>query len=211
MTALEQWLQQATRSLAKEPAAQVRCEIQEHYESARETARADGVSEQDAERKAIAALGDAKAANCEYRKVLLTRAEARLLREGNWEARMVCHRPGFKPFLLLLVAAALLGAAVFYRDGVGATAQVLLVAGIVLGVLFGAPFLPIYTPSRSRVYRYVKWTMLLGMFALIFGRDAWKWSWLLVSCLWPVFWVEWRRMSIRRKLRVADWPKQLYL
>ena len=40
MTALESWLQQATRHLSAESAAQVRTEIREHYESAREAALA---------------------------------------------------------------------------------------------------------------------------------------------------------------------------
>ena len=36
-------------------------------------------------------------------------------------------------------------------------------------------------------------------------------SWLLISCLWLVARIEWTRVSIRRKLPVAEWPKQLYL
>ena len=38
MTGLDSWLKQATRSLAKDAAAQVRIEIQEHYEAARDWA-----------------------------------------------------------------------------------------------------------------------------------------------------------------------------
>jgi hypothetical protein len=40
---------------------------------------------------------------------------------------------------------------------------------------------------------------------------AFQWSWLLIACLWPVAQVEWTRISIRRKLPVAKWPRQLYL
>lgn len=37
-------------------------------------------------------------------------------------------------------------------------------------------------------------------------------SWLmLISCAWPLLWVEWTLFSLRRKLPVAEWPKQLYL
>jgi hypothetical protein len=46
---------------------------------------------------------------------------------------------------------------------------------------------------------------------LAFGPSALKMWWLLMSCLWPVVWIEWARISIRRKLPVAEWPKQLYL
>jgi hypothetical protein len=86
--------------------------------------------------------------------------------------------------------------------------------------LFTAPFLPVYTrPSRGRVFRYVKWVVLLGTLGLAFGTDAhswsWllmlKWSWLLTACLWPLIWIEWTRVSIRRKIPIAQWPRQLYL
>jgi len=52
--------------------------------------------------------------------------------------------------------------------------------------------------------------VLAGTLLLAFGPDALKWSWL-TSCLWPLAWIEWTRISIRRKLPVAQWPKQLYL
>jgi GTP cyclohydrolase III len=65
MTRLDNWLKQATRYLSKDSVAQVRTEIQEHYESAREAAmiRPGGVTPEEADRLALAALGDAKAAN----------------------------------------------------------------------------------------------------------------------------------------------------
>jgi len=65
MTPLEQWLADATRGLSAESASRVREEIQQHYDSATE---AGG--------DAIAALGDPRAANRAYRKVLLTEQEA---------------------------------------------------------------------------------------------------------------------------------------
>src|SRR5882724_848375 len=102
MTALDIWLKQATRHLAQASAAQVRGEIQEHYESAREAAMSSGASADEADRLAVAALGDSQVANCQYRNVLLTSAEARLLREGNWEARAVCSRPWLKGMFLAI-------------------------------------------------------------------------------------------------------------
>lgn len=65
MNPLEQWLSAATRYLSAESAAQVRAEIQQHYDSACEAGD-----------DAIAALGDPRAANRAYRKALLTEQEA---------------------------------------------------------------------------------------------------------------------------------------
>jgi hypothetical protein len=215
MTALDSWLKQATRHLSADSAAQVRAEIREHYDSAREAALAipggATTDEDEADRLAVAALGDAKTANCEYRKVLLTAAEARMLRQGNWEARALCSRPWLRWLLLAMTAATVFAANEFFLRGAISLAATLMAGGIAIGLIFAAPFLPIYTPLRGRVFRCVRWAALLAIFGLAFGPNVLKWSWLLVSCLWPVFWVEWTRISIRRKLPVAEWPKQLYL
>jgi hypothetical protein len=208
---LEAWLKEATRCLARDSAAQVRSEIQEHYEAAREAAVSDGSTAAEAERIAIAQMGDPRAANRQYRKVLLTSAEARLLRKGNWEVRAICSRPGLKRLLLAVPAAALLASAVLFFAGAIDTARLLLGGGIALGLLFVAPFLPVYTPPRARVFRIVKWVAMIAMLGLAFGPNALRWCWLLASCLWPLAWTEWTRTSIRRKLPVAKWPKQLYL
>ena len=204
MTGLDSWLKQATRHLSRDSVAQVRTEIQEHYESALEAAMSGGASAEEADRLAVTALGDAKDANCKYRNVLLTSAEARILREGNWEARAVCSRPWLKWGALLIAAGLFLAGAI-------TAAWALLVGGIAMGLLFAAPFLPVYTRSRGRVFRCVKWAVLLGTLGLAFGPDVLKWSWLLFSCLWPMVWIESTRISIRRKLPIAEWPKQLYL
>lgn len=211
MTRLDSWLNRATRHLSKDSLAQVRTEIQEHYESAREAAIESGATADEADRLALADLGDAKAANRQYRRVLLTSAEARMLREGSWEARAVCSRPWLKRLLLAMPVAALFAAAALFLTGSITVAWALLVGGIGIGLLVAAPFLPVYTPSRGRIFRVVKWVVLLSMFGLAFGPDTLKWSWLLFSCLWPMGWIEWTRVSIRRKLPVAEWPRHLYL
>jgi hypothetical protein len=211
MTGLETWLKQATRCLSRDSAAQVRTEIQEHYQSAREDALGKGVKDDEADLLALTALGDAKTANRQYRNVLLTSAEARVLGDAKWEARVVCSRNWLKWLALAMPLVALLAATAFFRAGAIAIARVLLVGGIGMGVWFVAPFLPVYTPARGRVFRFVKWFALLGMLGLAFEPLALQWSWLLISCLWPVFWIEWTRVSIRRKLPVAEWPKALYL
>src|SRR5271165_5355508 len=89
---LETWLRRATRQLSATSAAQVRSEIQEHYESARDEALGGGAAPNEADRRALASLGDARTAGRHYRKVLLTASEDRLLRETTWEARAVCSR-----------------------------------------------------------------------------------------------------------------------
>jgi hypothetical protein len=187
----------------------VRTEIQEHYESAREEAASRGTSGDEADRLAVTALGDAKAANCQYRNVLLTSGEARVLRDARWEARAFCS-PWLKWPLLAMPVVALLAATISFRAGASAIARVLLVGGVGMGLWFTLPFLPVYTPSRGRIVRCVKWAVLVATLGLAFGSDALKWSWLLFSCLWPMAWIEWTRVSVRRKLPVAEWPKALY-
>jgi hypothetical protein len=46
---------------------------------------------------------------------------------------------------------------------------------------------------------------------LAFGPGALGISWLVILCVWQLTHVELQRASIRRKLPVADWPRQLYL
>ncbi len=211
MSEIEIWLKQATRCLSRDSAAQVRAEIQQHYESARETALNGGATGEEADRLAMSALGDARTANRQYRKVLLTSAEARVLGQGNWEARALCAHSRLKNGLLAIPLAALAAAVGFYLNGSMDLARVLLAVGIAMGLLFTAPFLPIYTVSRGRVFRVVRWVALASVLWLAWGPDALKWSWLLFSCLWPVYWIERTRVSIRRKLPIGRWPKQLYL
>lgn len=211
MMELDNWLGQATRRLSRDSAARVRTEIREHFEAARETAMSGGASAEEAERRAVQALGDATTANRQYRKVMLATGEARILREANWEARAVCSIRLGRWLLPAMFVAALGAATVFAFTGTAAIARLLLAGGILIGVLFAAPLLPVYTPSRARVYRWVKWAALATMLALVFGEDALRLSWLLASCAWIFIWIEWTRASIRKKLPVAEWPKQLYL
>jgi hypothetical protein len=210
MTALETWLQDATRCLSKDSAARVRSEIQEHYESALEAAAGNGASAKEADQMAIAALGDAKLANRQYRRVLLTSKEARMLQAGSREALFVCSR---RRGSLLLVTAltALPATGGAFLAGFTAVACALLVVAIGTGFVIAAPILPVYTPLRARFFRCAKWAVMLGAVGFAFGPNVLKWSWLLFSCLWPLVWTEWTRFSIRRKLPVSEWPRHLYL
>jgi hypothetical protein len=211
MPTLDLWLEQATRRLSKDSAEQVRAEIQEHYECAREAALNGGAGADESERSAIAALGDAKIANRQYRRVLVTASEEKMLHQGNWEGRLVCSRPWIKWLLWTISAVALSISAASYRNGQGALAQVTLALGLGTGVSFTVPFLPVYTPSRSRVFRVVLWAVKIGIWLLTFGPGALKVYWVVPLCLWQSAWIEWKRASLRRKLPVAKWPKQLYL
>jgi hypothetical protein len=211
MTSLDGWLKQATRRLSADSIARVQTEIREHYESAREAAMSSGATQEEADREALAALGDPRVANCRYVEVLLTSQEARMLRQSNWEARIVCSRPFVGWTRRLAPLAAALAVANFFVSGETPLACALLVAAVGMAFIFLAPFLPIYTPFRSRFFRYVKYVALFAAVILPLGPKALQWSWLLVSCLWPVVWIEMTRNSIRRKLPVAEWPKQLYL
>ncbi|HUJ30311.1 MAG TPA: hypothetical protein VLY23_03455 [Candidatus Acidoferrum sp.] len=211
MTRLETWLEQATRRLSTDSAAQVRAEILEHYESAREDALTRGTNAGEADRLAVAALGDARAANCQYRKVLLTSGEAAMLRNAKWEAHAVCSRPWLKWLLPAIPFGALVGAVAFFFAGSTAPARILLVGALGTAVWFAVPFLPVYTPSRARFYRGVKWLAMVAMLVLVFGSSILEYSWLLFSCLWPIVWIETTRVAIRRKLPVDQWPRVLYL
>ncbi|HZD30430.1 MAG TPA: hypothetical protein VE779_02100 [Candidatus Angelobacter sp.] len=210
-TELDRWVTEATRCLSADAAGQVRAEIQEHYDSTREAAIGGGALAGEADRAALAALGDARSANRGYRKVLLTTREARLLKQGNWEARVICSNQRVKSLFRWMPAVPLLAALVLFSTGATGVARTLFLGSIVMGFLFIVPFLPVYTPARSRLARGVKWIVLAGMPVLAFGPDALKYSWLLIAVLWPIARTEWIRILIRRKLPVAQWPKQLYL
>jgi hypothetical protein len=211
MRELDRWLNQATRHLSKDSAVQVKTEIREHYESAQEAAVNSGATADEADQMALNALGNAKRANRQYRRVLLTSAEARLLREGNWESRAICSHRLVRSLLRWMPVVALLAAMALFRADRIDAARVLLVGALGMSLLSIVPFLPVYTPSRGRIVRCVKWVVLAGLPVLAFWPDALKFSWLLIASLWPVAWVEWTRISIRRKLPVAQWPKHLYL
>lgn len=205
---LEAWLTRATCGLAAASAAQVRKEIQEHYESACEEALVGGAAPEDAERAAVASLGDAKTANRQYRKVLLTGSEARLLRQTRWEQGVVCARPRW---LLAIVAVGLCASVGFLLRG-GAQLGVTLLIGLLgIAFVFAAPFLPIYTRSRGRVVRVFRWAWLATVLFLVTWPNPMRQSWLFPGFAWLLIWLEYRRFSLRRKLPVAEWPKQLYL
>ncbi len=203
---LETWIAQATRHLSRSSAAQVRTEIQQHYESALEAALSAGSPPAAVEATAVEALGDPHAANRQYRRVLLTASEARVLGNANWEARALCSRPWLQGLVLAASLGMLFASFALDTSGDRETARILFAGGLFMALVSASPFLPIYTAPRARVFRVIKWiglTLTIGL--------AFQWSWLFPLCLWPLAWTEWTRVSIRRKLPVSQWPKQLYL
>jgi len=222
--ALDLWLTRATRQLSADSSAQVRAEIAQHYESSREDAIASGATSDEADRRALAALGDAKAANCQYRRVLLTRNEARLLRSSGREAQFFCATP-LRRYLLVgvPVIAAICAAAAYatatvtapFAPQANATAALIargsVVAAILTAIFFAVPLLPIYTPMRARIYRAAKWLAVAIVLAILVDGDRLVATWLFLSCFWVIAYTEATRMSIRRKIPIANWPKHLYL
>jgi hypothetical protein len=205
---LETWLKQATRHLSATSAAQVRSEIQEHYESARDEALGAGAAPEDADRMALASLGDAATAGRQYRKVLLTTSEDMLMRETTWEARAVCSRLR----LLFPIPVAVLCAGIwFFIAGQTDLALPLVVLAAGMFLLLARPLLPINTPARARVFRGARWAWLVAVMLVAFSPDLLKQSWMLAAVAWPIIWVEWTLFSVRRKLAVAQWPRPLYI
>ena len=205
---LEIWLKRATCHLSATSVAQVRSEIQEHYESAREEALGGGASPDEADRRALTSLGDARIAGRQYRKVLLTASEDRVLRETTWEARAVCSR---LQWLLPVPLMALCAGIWVSIAGQAYLALVLALLAAGMGLLFARPLLPINTPARARLYRGVRWAWLAGVVWFAVWPDLLKESWLLVAVAWPIVWVEWTLCSVRRKLAVTQWSRPLYL
>lgn len=211
MTELEIWLTSATRHLSREAAAQVRTEIAEHVEASRDAALAAGASVEEASRQAVAQLGDPRAANCEYRRVLLTSEEARLLSKSSWEANAVCSRSWIKPASFAAYLLLLLAAAGFALTGHASYATDALCIAFGMSPFLAMIFVPIDTPARGLLFRCARWIAMATAPLLILGPDAWKYSWLLISCFAPLAVTEITRASIRRKLPIQSWPRHLYL
>ena len=207
MTPLETWLAGAVHGLSADSAAQVRAEIQEHYQSAYEAALAGGDTTTEAEFRAVAALGNARSSNRQYRRVLLTVREAkhlyymtvdpsylpaRQVTVGKWAARLLMAEAtaglvlaSWKDQGWMYLSLAIVGTGLFFR------------------------FLPVDTRSRGRKYRWAKWIASLGTA----GLAAWLRigpAWLPLGLLIMPAYFRYVHASIRRKLPVNKWPAKLY-
>jgi hypothetical protein len=83
---LSEWLEIVTRKLTDVSKDRIRVEIEGHYTEAVEAHREEGLSETDARTKAVAELGDAKAAARRFRKQHLTEREEKMVThsEKHW-------------------------------------------------------------------------------------------------------------------------------
>src|SRR6185437_655042 len=142
---------------------------------------------------------------------LLTSSEARVLRKTSHEAKCVMSNAFLKWTLRLAPVAIGTAALAVLRKGDTGLGQDLALGAAAMAVLLLGPMLPVYTRSRSLVYRSVKWIALAVLCLAAFGGTNRQGGLLAFVVLWPVLHAEWIRTSIRRKLPQARWPKQLYL
>ena len=189
MTRLEQWLSDATRGLSAESAAQVRAEIEQHYDSARE-AGGDAAD-------AMRALGDPRAANRAYRKVLLTEQEAMMA-----PSLTQSKRPNFQRMLL----SAALVAAVFWwvtRKEIDPGHL-----AFTIGIFCAVPFAWIFPPTtfeRSRIYVSLQGVRNILVLAILWWYDGWMGALALAPVLFLInFFFSYRRLSIFRKLAAGQ-------
>jgi hypothetical protein len=199
MQTLEQWLDAATRGLSGSAATRVRAEIGEHYASALESAVAVGIDSIEAERRAVAELGDAKTANREYRRVLLTEREENLLRSVTW----MSHR--WQVLYMVLIAAVL----IVIRFWIP-VADYLLAWVVAEGVL---RTIPISTIRAAWIVRISRWAVLASFYAASFASLKPMGALPGFMMLWiPLVtaYQEYKLCVIRRKLPVEQWPRRLW-
>ncbi len=186
MTPVEQWLSDATRGLSAESAAQVRAEIQQHYDSACEAGD-----------DAIAALGDPRAANRAYRKVLLTEQEAMMA--------PVLTQPRRSSPLKILLRATLMAPVVWSLAPKHYVAGFWPLTIAIFCILPLAWFFPVTTLERSRIDIY-----LHGARGLLVVAIAWWYQGWIVAlpvgavCFLLDYLVNYRRLSIFRKLAAGQ-------
>ncbi len=195
------WIGRATRELSHESRVRVQQEIRDHYESARDNELASGTDPDVAGLFALNALGDPKAANRAYRKVHLTTADERELRELEDRRTQAIFAVAFFLGLLLCLATGVRES--FYDHG---QRNLLGIACLMI------VFLPWIATKRSLIWS----RFFLGALGILasplfyFSDDPYL---LVVLCTvifvrsWPVIK---RRRQLRRKLPIEKWPDGLF-
>jgi hypothetical protein len=182
VTPLEQWLAEATRDLSPESAARVRAEIQEHSDSARESGE-----------DAIAALGDPRTANREYRKALLTETEA-MMAPVLTQKRAPSNQS--RLFGLLILAA-------IYRTSWGKDqgpgfwpVQIVIFSALPLTWL-----LPQTAQQETRLFIYLHGARNLVVVAVVWWYQGWAIALMLgAMCFALDYFASYKRMLVFRKL-----------
>ena len=181
MSPLEQWLADATRGLSPESAAQVRAEIQQHYDSACE---AGG--------DAIAALGNPRAANRAYRKVLLTEQEAMMAPVLTRPKRSL---PG------ILLSSGLLAGFLWLLSAKHPAPGFWPVLAAMLCTAPVTWFFPPNTLDRSRVHLYIHGLRNILAAAIFWWYQGWIGALVFGAvCFLLDYFLTYRRFSILRKL-----------
>ncbi len=185
ITPLDQWLSDATRGLSAESAAQVRVEIQQHYDSACEAGT-----------DAIAALGNPRTANRAYRKVLLTEREAMM-------APILTQR---RSRLNILLNSALLVPLVWLLAS--NKHQVPGFWPIMIAIFCTLPLTWLFPPTtfeRSRIDAYVHGFRWILVVAVAWWYQGWIGALTLGAlCFLFDYYSTYRRVSIFRKLAAGQ-------
>jgi hypothetical protein len=200
MQALEQWLSVATRGLCDAAAERVRAEIGEHYASALESAGTADVDPLDVERRAVAALGDAKTANRQYRRVLLTEGEDVLLRRLT--SRM--HRL-WVGILMLLTAVALVAIPASTLGYLKYLFATMVIEGLLRAF-------PVGSSGAGWIVRTARWGVLtIGLtMSVVSGLgDGLRYVPGIALGVVAVVHMEYKLFVLRRKVPVEQWPRRL--
>ncbi len=204
MQTLDQWLSVATRGLCDSAVERVRAEIGEHYASALESQERAGVDALDAERYALAELGDAKAANREYRRVLLTQGEDVFLRRLS---------PGFGgrlwiAFWMLLSAVGLVAAWIMRSE-----VQWMFATMLVHGMFRTLRVRSIRAGWLVRILRWALLALGLAMWYVSDIRLGYGVGVIAPALYSAIFLVhfEYKLFVLRRKVPVEQWPRPLWV
>lgn len=205
------WLERATRGLASESVDRVRMESRQRYESARSAAISRGCDSIAAANIGITALGDPDVANLRYGHALLTATEAHVLRASMQDGKFSNSHSWFRFLLMIVFAAACVGAVKLLAFGWNVPGRLLLAFGIGGGIPLLISLLPVYTLSRGPIFRVVNWAVEIVALMLAFGPGGLAIYWLPALCIFQLIRSETIRRSIRRKLPVVQWPRRLYV
>ena len=190
---IEQWITIATRKLAPESAEQVRREIGEHFQCALAAGNSD-----------IASLGDPRKANRQYRKVLLTAPEAKLIKG------VFPDFASWWKYAILGVSNVLICAGAWAISGHSDLVWRAWPIGVLLLLQYAGPLLCPKTPQDLRIWRIARGAgFIVGMVFLIT-----TWNWMSYSIMAQFFFVsacQIRATVIRRKLSSDRWPVFAYI
>jgi hypothetical protein len=214
MQRLEEWLRVATRGLCADAVTRVRAEIADPDQSALESAAAAGVDAEEAERRAVAELGDARTAGRQYRRVLLTTWQdlhfrGMLSPPTQFAGLSMKHvRAGklLATILLLEAMAGVLGISLLQQSATYLMTVAAMAAAVWLQEMI---FRTVRVRSiRAGVFvRLLRWGALAAaaLFGVFSGQPI-----VCIGFLLGFASVEYTRFVLRRKVPVQQWPARLY-